>query len=86
MTPLSREGSQNSIQLTTNLSGAINLKEVNAATIAGWRVHLGWQYIAERRTEGSDIGDKWPGGFARFRLESAALLPERSVKGSISSA
>ena len=49
--------------------GAIHLKEVNAATIAGRQIHLRWQHIAERRTEGSDIGDEWPGGFARLRLE-----------------
>ena len=49
--------------------GAIHLKEVNAATIAGRQIHLGRQHIAERRTEGSDIGEEWSGGFVRLRLE-----------------
>ena len=49
--------------------GAIHLEEVNAATIAGRQIHLRRQHIAERRTEGSDIGDERPGGFCRLRLE-----------------
>src|SRR5713226_8556687 len=49
--------------------GAIHLKEVNAAPITGRQIHLGWQHIAERRTEGSDIGEEWSGCFSRLRLE-----------------
>jgi len=50
---------------------AIHLKEVNAAPIAGRQVHLGWQHIAERRTEGSDIGEKWSCGSFRLPLEQS---------------
>ena len=38
--------------------GAVYLKEVNAATVTGRQIHLGWQHIAQRRTECSDIGDE----------------------------
>ena len=55
--------------------GTIHLKEVNAATIAGWQIHLGWQDIAERRTKGPDIGDERLGGFARIRR--VTNLPSR---------
>ena len=49
--------------------GAIHLKEVNAAAIAGRQIHLGRQHIAERRAEGSDIGEERFGGFSRLRQE-----------------
>src|SRR5260370_15784323 len=50
---------------------AVHLKEVDATTIAGRQIHVGWQHMAERRTEGSDIGEEWPVGFSRLRLEQA---------------
>jgi len=49
--------------------GTIHLKNVNAATIAGRQINLGRQHISERRAEGSDIGEKWSGGF--FGLKQA---------------
>ena len=49
--------------------GAIHLEKVDAATIAGRPIHLRWQDVAERRTEGADIGHERPAGFVRSRLE-----------------
>ena len=48
--------------------GAIHLKEVNAAAIAGRQIHLRRQHVAERRTEGADIGHEWkrPSGHPSF--------------------
>ena len=43
--------------------GAIHLKQVNAAAIAGRQIHLCRQHIAERRTEGAHIGHERPLGF-----------------------
>ena len=40
----------------------IHVKEVNAPAISRWQIHLSRQHIAERRTEGSDIGEEWFGG------------------------
>jgi hypothetical protein len=45
--------------------GAIHLKEVDAATVAGRQVHLGWQDVAKGRTKRADIGDERSGGFFR---------------------
>ncbi len=44
-------------------------ERVDAATIARRQIHLGWQHIAERRTEGTDIGEQRSVGFHRSRLE-----------------
>ena len=44
-------------------SSAIDLKEVNAATVARRQVHLSWQHIFERRTKGADVGESGPGTF-----------------------
>ena len=46
-----------------------HLKDVNATAITGRPIHLSWQYITERRTEGADIGEEWSGGWPRLRLE-----------------
>ena len=46
-------------------------KQVNPATIAGRQVHLGRQHVAERRTEGPDVGEEWPVGDRRLRLDKA---------------
>ena len=43
--------------------GAVDLEDVDAATIAGRQIDLGWQHVAQRRTESSDVGDEWFGGF-----------------------
>jgi hypothetical protein len=42
---------------------------VNAATIAGRQIHLRGQHIAERRAEGSDIGDEGSGTASGLRRE-----------------
>ncbi len=52
--------------------GAIHPEEVNAATVAGRQIHLGRQHVAERRTEGADVGEERLVGFLRLRLEHAA--------------
>ena len=51
---------------------AIRLEEVNAAAISRGQVHLGWQHVAERRTEGTDIGEQRCIGFCRTRGMRAA--------------
>ena len=53
--------------------GAIHLEQVYAATIAGRQIHLRWQHITERRTEGADIRDEWPAGFLRSRWSGPAM-------------
>ena len=50
---------------------AIHLEKMYAATIAGRQIHLRWQHVAKRRTEGADIGHEWPTGFIRLRVEQA---------------
>ena len=49
--------------------GAIHLEKVYAATIAGRQIHLRWQHVAQRRTEGADIGNESPTDFIRLRLK-----------------
>ena len=49
--------------------GAIHLEKVYAATIAGRQIHLRWQHVAKRRTEGADVGNERPTGFIRLRVE-----------------
>ena len=43
--------------------GSVLPESVNAAAVAGWPVHLGWQDVVERRTERADVGQKRSGGF-----------------------
>ena len=52
--------------------GAMHLEKVYAATIAGRQIHLRWQHIAKRRTEGADIRNEWPTGFIRLRVEQTS--------------
>ena len=47
--------------------GAIHLKKVYAATIAGRQINLRFRHIAKRRTEGADIGNEWLIGFIGMR-------------------
>lgn len=47
---------------------AIHQKDVNPATIAGREINLSRQHIAQRRAEGSDVGEKWLVGLSRLRL------------------
>ena len=52
--------------------GAIDVEDVNAATVAGRQINLGWQHIVQRGTERSDVGDE------RF---GAACWPRREQIG-----
>ena len=52
---------------------AIHPEQVDAAAIAGRPIHLRWQHIAERRTEGADISHERPTGFAGSRRSEPAM-------------
>src|SRR5579864_3100448 len=55
--------------------GAIHPEEVNAVTVARWKIHLSRQGIAERRTVRADIGEER--SCDRFFLRRNEAAPER---------
>ena len=50
--------------------GAVDIEDVNAATVAGRQIDLGRQNIVQRRTEGADVGDERFGSFSRWCCKS----------------